>query len=326
MPIVTIFTLFSIYIFGSLLYVYKFRGQERFHSLTEYLRKGWPIFSPLNCILYLFTQKRAQGAILDLKKFPELDVIRENWKTISAEAQNLYEQKYFDKTSQPDSGAYYDIGFRTFYKYGWSKFYLTWYGSTLKSAKSLCPQTVEILNSVPSVKGAMFSLLPVGSKLTRHLDPVAASLRYHLGLVTPDVKECYINVDGTSYSWKDGEAFMFDETHLHYAHNDSQKYRLILMCDVNRPTFLLGSLFNPFYKFLMRFTVVPNVPGDHAGLVNRIFAGVAPILKRSKKLRQTNYRTYLALKYTVNTILLLLICSIFIYSMKFLYWLVQNIL
>ncbi|MGH6634584.1 MAG: aspartyl/asparaginyl beta-hydroxylase domain-containing protein, partial [Gammaproteobacteria bacterium] len=54
------------------------------------------------------------------------------------------------------------------------------------------------------------------------------SLRYHLGLVTPSSDDCFINVDGVPYSWRDGEAFLFDETYLHYARNDSDQYRLIL--------------------------------------------------------------------------------------------------
>ena len=32
---------------ASIVYVYRFRGEARYESLTEYFRKGWPIFSPL---------------------------------------------------------------------------------------------------------------------------------------------------------------------------------------------------------------------------------------------------------------------------------------
>ena len=50
---------------------------------------------------------------------------------------------------------------------------------------TLCPQTTELLRSLPSVKAAMFAELPDGSRLPRHRDPYAGSLRYHLGLITP---------------------------------------------------------------------------------------------------------------------------------------------
>lgn len=294
------------FVVGSMIYVYKFRGQTRFENLTEYLRKGWPLFAPLNCILYIFTQQRANSAIIDVEKFPELKAIQENWQTIRDEAIQLYEASHFDNTSKPGSAAYYDVGFRTFYKYGWSKFYLKWYGTTHNSAQKLCPKTVEIIKDIPSVNGAMFSILPVGSQLTRHLDPVACSLRYHLGLSTPNSDNCFINVDSNHYSWRDGKAFMFDETYLHYAKNNADRYRIILMCDVERPMFLLGSLINFVFKALMRTTVVPNMDGDQRGLANKIFSSLSPILQKSKNLKQTNRPAYLALKYTVNATLILI--------------------
>ncbi|MFQ5596769.1 MAG: aspartyl/asparaginyl beta-hydroxylase domain-containing protein [Nitrospiria bacterium] len=286
-------------------YVYRLRGHERYVNLAEYLRKGWPIFTPLNCYLYLFTKRRARCAIMDMEHFRELDEIHEHWQIIRKEVLALYEKGHFERTKQPGENAYYDIGFRTFYKYGWSKFYLKWYGYVHHSAKRLCPETVRILENIPSVKGAMFSILPPGSQLTRHLDPVATSLRYHLGLSTPNSNDCYINVDGKKYSWRDGEAFMFDETYLHFARNNADQNRLILMCDVERPMNILGRIFNFPYQLLMRLTVTPNMEGDRRGLANIVFSGLAPILERTKKLKETHRKSYLALKYSVNTILIM---------------------
>ena len=294
-------------------YVYRYRGITRYDDLSEYLRKGWPITTPFNSVLYLFTQKRAKKPIMNTKDFKELDFIQQNWETIREEVMALHEGKVFEQTTNPESASYYDLGFRTFYKYGWSKFYLTWYGHSLKSAKELCPKTVAILETIPSVNGAMISILPPGSKLTRHLDPIACSLRYHLGLSTPNSNDCFINVDGKSYSWKDGEAFIFDETYLHYAQNNSDKNRLILMCDIERPMSLPGQLFNFFYKSILRLSVVPNMPGDKSGLINTIFSKLSPILAKTKKLKQTNRPLYLLVKWTVN-ISLAIILGLIIYG------------
>ncbi len=295
-----------VFIVGSMTYTYRFRGRERYVDFSEYLRKGWPIFTPLNCLLYLFTKKRASRPIMNMADFGELAEIQENWQIIRQEVLDLYEKGYFETTKKPEETAYYDIGFRTFYKYGWSKFYLKWYGYTHTSAQSLCPETVKILKKIPSVNGAMFTILPPDSKLTRHLDPLAASLRYHLGLSTPNSDHCFINVDGEQYSWRDGEAFLFDETYLHFVYNNSEQTRLILMCDVERPMNIAGRLFNCIFKFLMRLTVVPNMSGDQRGLANKIFSGLAPILIKSKALKQTNHNLYLVLKYSVNTLLILI--------------------
>lgn len=300
-----VFLLIVAFVVGSMGYVYRFRGHERYKSVGEYWRKGWPIFSPLNCLLYLFTKKRARAPIMDRAQFPELQVIQDNWETIRQEALGLYEDRVFDQTSDPDSSAYYDIGFRTFQKYGWSKFYIKWYGTKHNSAQASCPETLKILDEVPSVNGAMFSILPVGAQLTRHADPVACSLRYHLGLATPNDDRCYINIDGRDYSWRDGDDLVFDETYLHYAHNDADQYRLILMCDVERPTWLLGRVINFFYKGLMRLTVVPNMDGDQRGFANNLFARISPALARVRELKKTNRRQYKALKYSVNGLLAL---------------------
>ena len=60
----------------------------------------------------------------------------------------------------------------------------------------------------------MFASLPPGSRLPRHRDPYAGSLRFHMGLITPNSPDCYINVDGETYYWRDGEAVVFDETFI----------------------------------------------------------------------------------------------------------------
>lgn len=295
---------------ASIVYVYRFRGEARYKNLSEYIRKGWPIFTPFNCVLYMTTRRRGSKAVLDPGDFPELDVLRQNWQTIRDEGLELVRQDYFDATKRPGTASHYDLGFRTFFKYGWSRFYLKWYGYTHHSAERLCPRTLELLQDVPTVHGAMFTLLPPGGQLTRHADPIAVSLRYHLGLATPNSDACFINVDGKNLSWRDGQVLMFDETYLHYVRNDSDADRLILMCDVKRPLNPLGALFNFFYQGITRTSVVPNTPEDHRGLVNRIFGGLAPLLARTKALKSTNRSLYLVIKWSVNIVLLLLLLGI----------------
>jgi len=307
---------------GSLTYAYAYRGQARWDGFGEYIRKGWPIFTPFNCLLYLFTAPKARPAIMDMSQFPELKELEENWEVIRREALELMAEGGFDQITDKDSASYYDIGFRTFYKYGWTKFYVNWYGYTHESAKRTCPKTVELLSKIPQVNGAMFSVLPPGGQLTRHLDPVACSLRYHLGLDTPNDDRCYISVDDQKYSWRDGEPLLFDVTYLHFAHNDADKSRLILMCDIERPMSPIGRLLNWPYKLLMRATVVPNTDEDKRGFANKTFSTLVPLLDKSKRLKETNLPAYKALKYTVNGSLFLLLGAIVWSAIKFVMWLI----
>jgi beta-hydroxylase len=301
---------FAIFPAMSLIYIYQYRGTVRYTGWVEYLRKGWPIFAPLNVFLYMMSKKKAKSAIIKLDDFPELAVIAENWETIHEEAKALLENGYFDATKNKDNMSHYDVGFRTFYKYGWSKFYVSWYGTTHKSAEDLCPKTTQILKDIKSINASMFTILPGGGQLTRHLDPLACSLRYHIGLDTPNSDDCFINVDGNQLSWRDGEAFMFDETYLHYVKNNTDSHRLILMCDIERPMNVFGKIFNVFYRRVQAQMLTPNLADDKAGTLNKIFRNVTPFLAWSKELKKTNRRLYLPLKWTFNTLLLLILISI----------------
>ena len=49
----------------------------------------------------------------------------------------------------------------------------------------------------------MFAELPPDGQLNPHRDPFAGSLRYHLGLSTPNDDGCHIIVDGEPYSWRE---------------------------------------------------------------------------------------------------------------------------
>jgi beta-hydroxylase len=307
---------------GSMTYAYAYRGQARWNSFGEYIRKGWPMFTPFNCLLYLFTRPQARSAVMDMERFPELKELQDNWQTIREEAIELMAEGGFDQITDPDSASYYDLGFRTFYKYGWTKFYLNWYGYTHDSAKRTCPKTIELLSKIPSVNGAMFSVLPPGGQLTRHLDPVACSLRYHLGLDTPNHDDCYISVDDHKLSWRDGEPLLFDITFLHYAHNDADKPRLILMCDIERPMSPIGSILNWPYKQLMKATIVPNTDEDKRGFANRAFAKLVPLLEKGKRLKETNVVAYKLLKYLVNGSLILALAGIIWLLIQFISWLI----
>src|ERR1700722_5598923 len=95
----------------------------------------------------------------------------------------------------------------------------------------------------------MFALLPPGGDLGKHRDPFAGSLRYHLGLSTPNSENCRIFVDGEPYYWRDGEAGIFDEPFIHWAEKKTDTPRGVFFCDVERPlTILIMAKINHWYK------------------------------------------------------------------------------
>ena len=179
----------------------------------------------------------------------------------------------FDEGHIRAAAKYNDLGFNSFFRRGWKRFYVKWYDEPLDSAKALCPKTVALVQSIPSVNAAMFALLPPGGDLGKHRDPFAGSLRYHLGLSTPNSENCRIFVDGEPYSWRDGEAVIFDETFIHWAENKTDTLRVILFCDVERPlTSRIMATINHWYEAtVIRASQTENVAGDQVGVLNKIF-------------------------------------------------------
>ncbi|MNI62440.1 Aspartyl/Asparaginyl beta-hydroxylase [compost metagenome] len=144
----------------------------------------------------------------------------------------------------------------------------------MPSAELLCPQTVALVSAIPNVKGAMFALLPGGSHLNPHRDPFAGSLRYHLGLSTPNSDACRIFVDGQAYAWRDGEDVMFDETYVHWVKNETDKTRVILFCDIERPLSnrLITGINRWISRLLGRATAPQNLADERVGGINQAYA------------------------------------------------------
>jgi beta-hydroxylase len=205
-----------------------FRGRERLR-IARQLGDHSTFLAPYNVLMYAGSAVPNEP-VISVDRFPELARLQENWETIRDEAVRLFDEGFIRAAATNN-----DWGFYSFFKSGWKRFYLKWYDDFLPSARALCPKTVELLNSIPSVHGAMFAMLPPGAKLGAHRDPFAGSLRYHLGLVTPNSDKCRILVDGVQCVWRDGQAFMFDETFIHSAENATDQTRIILFCDVERP-------------------------------------------------------------------------------------------
>jgi beta-hydroxylase len=158
-----------------------------------------------------------------------------------------------------------------------------------------------VLRKIPSVKAAMFAELPPGSRLGRHRDPFAGSLRYHLGLVTANDPDCYLDVDGERYFWRDGEDVVFDETYLHYAENKTGVDRIILFCDIERPMRFSPArwITNAIAAVLMRAAASPNDTGDRTGGINRAFGYLYQVRLVGKRMKAWNRRVYYTFKWSL---------------------------
>lgn len=248
--------------------------------------------APVNLFMHAFSAVPATP-FLRVQDFPQLAPLQQNWQAIRDEALALREQERIRSAQKND-----DAGFNSFFKSGWKRFYLKWYDAAHPSAERFCPKTVGLLRTLPGVKAAMFAELPPGAQLNRHRDPFAGSLRYHLGLVTPNDDRCFIEVDGVRYSWRDGEAVVFDETYIHWARNDADSSRIILFCDIERPLrFRWARAVNRWLgRTMMTAASSPNDPGDQTGGVNKVFRFVWLMGQYRRRYKAWNRKAYYATK------------------------------
>lgn len=116
----------------------------------------------------------------------------------------------------------------------WRTFVLFAYGAKSVRNTQLCPKTTEILENIPGLKTAFFSVLAPGKVIPPHRGPYKGLLRSHLGVRVPP-GDCAIRVGNETNSWQRGKVLFFDDTIQHEAWNHSREERVVLFLDVLRP-------------------------------------------------------------------------------------------
>ncbi len=212
-------------------------------------------YSAINYFSNIINPYIASNSLIGNKPFynssflHETRILNKNWKIFRDEALLSY-NSYSDV-----KGDYFfeDDIIKTNNK--WKKMYIKWHSNIDPLAKKLCPKSSNIISSLPNIKLAMFSLLEPGTKIHPHHGPYKGLIRYHLGLITPNSDNCFISVNNIKYSWKDGDGIIFDDTFEHWVNNNTDKQRIILICDIIRPVNYLAhiiniSLINIFTSFI----------------------------------------------------------------------------
>jgi beta-hydroxylase len=245
---------------------------------------------PFNIPAYLLSKIPLTHTVA-ASNFPELKVIEDNWQDIRDEALALYENGHITvKDDLPASSFYKDNR--------WTSFYLKSYDNDIPSAYELAPKTMALIDQVPSMHMALFACLNPGKKIKNHHDPFAFTVRYSLGLSTPNSDESGIVVNGEDYKWADGESILFDETYLHNAYNDSDKPRIILMTDIERPLRLkwLQYAYFRFGRFFNSLFAIDNIDSSKTGIGNK-FGRYLNMYKASmKRFKHWNKPLYVTTK------------------------------
>ena len=177
----------------------------------------------------------------DTESFPWVKKVEANWGAIRKEVDALLKDKeqipYLQDIS-PEQGSIAQGR-------AWKSFFLFGFGNKIERNCARCRETARIVEKIPGLKMAMFSILAPRSHILPHRGPYKGLLRYHLGLLIPEPDlSCRIRVADEIRCWKEGQSLIFDDSHDHEAWNDSDRDRVILFVDFLRPLPLRFSLLN----------------------------------------------------------------------------------
>jgi ornithine lipid ester-linked acyl 2-hydroxylase len=165
--------------------------------------------------------------------FPWIPAIEAGWKTIRAELDAVLARRDALPNFQDISTDQYrltdDDRWKTYFFYG--------YGFRSDANCARCPETTRLVEAIPGMQTAMFSILAPGKRIPPHDGPYKGVLRYHLGLIVPDapVEQVGIRVGDETRGWREGASLVFDDTYEHSAWNDTDETRVVLFVDVVRP-------------------------------------------------------------------------------------------
>jgi beta-hydroxylase len=134
----------------------------------------------------------------------------------------------------------------------WNVFFFIAHGSFLYENCSQCPVTFSILKKYKNIKLAMFSTLPPNSTMAPHRGPLKGVLRclYKLEFKGERNTAC-LQIKNKIFDWYDNDYIIFDDTLTHNTWNNSDKPRVVLFLDIERPLIFPINLFNKLVLFLV---------------------------------------------------------------------------
>lgn len=196
----------------------------------------------------------------DPKQFSWTEELEANWLVIRQELDEVL--KYTEQLPNfQDISA--DQGYSTTQDNLWKTYFLYGYGVKVKTNCKRCPETTRLIEKIPGMKTAFFSILLPNKHIPEHRGPYKGVIRYHLALKVPKPKEkCGIRVANEIQHWQEGKGMMFDDSFPHEAWNKTDGVRVVLFMDIVRPMGFPLSWLNSI--LLKLIAISPFVRDAHA--------------------------------------------------------------
>jgi aspartyl/asparaginyl beta-hydroxylase (cupin superfamily) len=164
--------------------------------------------------------------------FPWVDAVEADWQKVRAELDQV--MQYRD--SMPSfQDIVKEVGLIQSDN-DWKTFFLRGVGMDCRENARRCPETMKMLEKIPGVTTAFFSILSPRKHIPSHRGPWAGVLRLHVGLLVPEPRDqVRIRIANQTCLWQEGRCLIFDDTWNHEVWNDTDGYRVVLFIDFERP-------------------------------------------------------------------------------------------
>ena len=177
--------------------------------------------------------------VFEASWFPWVKTLEDNWRVIRAELDSVLKVREhvpaFHEISPDQERISKGDNWKTFVLYG--------FGRRAERNSRRCPQTARVLETLPGLQNAWFSILAPGYHIPPHRGVTKGVIRCHLGLIVPEERErCVIRVDNQIRQWEEGKCLLFDDTYEHEVWNNTDQERAVLFLDIERPLRLPGRL------------------------------------------------------------------------------------
>lgn len=191
------------------------------------------------------------AAIVDKAAFPWIAALEAHWREIRDEAIAI---RTADIPSLGDIS--FDHG-RIAADRRWKSLFLKGYGYRMEANCARAPVTARLIEQVPGLVTASFSVMEAGGHIPRHWGMTKGMLTYHLALKVPrDREKCRIHIEGADglhvIAWEEGQSFVFDDMCNHEVWNETDEDRYLLLIQVKRPCRGLANLIQDAFLFGVR--------------------------------------------------------------------------
>ena len=169
--------------------------------------------------------------VLDVREFPWTALLRDNWQAIRTEAEAVAMAGNAAPslaTISPDHRSIAEIN-------KWRSFFLWGYGFPIDDNLDRCPCTQRVIEQIPGLNSAFFSILAPGTHIPDHRGVSKGLITCHLGLIVPRDGDVRMRVDDRIVRWAEGETLVFDDTYRHEVWNETGGTRVVLLIQFERP-------------------------------------------------------------------------------------------